>query len=362
MDKRELAKLRLGSQRLSGPPLEGAEAVVGWLGAVQSQEYGLAKWSIGQRALGVTDAALDELVAAGRIVRTHILRPTWHFVLPADIRWMMGLSGPRILARTVPRFAELGLDERTLARAMDVVRAGLSGGRRLTRAHIGAQLREAGIEADAGRLAYVVMHAELTLLICSGGLDGRQQTYALLDELVPASAPLSREEALAALVQRYFASHGPSTIADFTWWSTLTVADTRRGLEAAGDDLESFAVDGQTYWSAPGSVPPASARSAPPPVVHLLQAFDEYVVGYQRTRSALDADGLSGGGAWNPNTFMNPVTVDGQVVGGWRRVTKGSGVLVETKLLRPLAAAEKDALEAAVQRYAEFVGMPARLG
>jgi hypothetical protein len=174
---------------------------------------------------------------------------------------------------------------------------------------------------------------------------------------VPPVEPLSREDAVAELVRRYFASHGPSTIADFTWWSSLTVADARNGLDAVGPELEKLVIDGEVYWS--GSSVDGSDHGSP--VVNLLQAFDEYVVGYQRTRSALDADGLSGGSAWNPNTFTNPVTVDGQVVGGWRRVSRGSGVAIETKLLRSLNRNETDALEKAVERYGDFLALPVAL-
>lgn len=337
--------------------MPGAQELVGWLGAVQSQEYGLAKWSIGQRAEGVTDAGLDAMVAAGRIVRTHILRPTWHFVTPADIRWMMALTGPRVAAKSRLRMAQLGLDEPLVERSMELMRAALTGGRRLTRPELGALLREAGIDVDAGRLAYVVMNAELTLLVCSGGPRGKQQTYALLDELVPAAPPVTREEAVAELVRRYFTSHGPSTIADFSWWSGLTVTDARLGVEQVESELDAQRIDGLVYWSS-ASIPGGDGRS---PTVNLLQAFDEYVVGYQRTRSALDADGLSGGGAWNPNTFLNPVIVDGQVVGGWRRVVKADVVVIEAKLLRPLGRLEKDALDEAVDRYGAFLELPARL-
>jgi hypothetical protein len=343
------------SQRLSGLPLESAEAVVGWLGAVQSQEYGLARWSLGQRTSGLAEAAVDALVADGRIVRTHILRPTWHFVLPADLRWMMGLTGPRILARTGRRYTQLGLDERLLRRAMDVVGAALSGGRRLTRPQIRSRLAESDMAVDSSQLGYILMQAELELLVCSGGLEGRQQTYALLDDVVPAAGPFDREEALAEMTRRYFTGHGPSTIPDFTWWSSLTVGDVKRGLAIVGAGLEQLDFEGLTYWFRPPLVGSGEAS----PTAHLLQAFDEYVVGYQRTRSVIDAAGLSGPGTWNPNTFVHPVVIDGQVVGGWRRVNKARSVLIETRPLRPLGTKERGAVEAAVESYGQFVGMPA---
>lgn len=357
MDKRDLARWRLRSQRLSGPALESAEAVVGWLVGVQSQEYRLAKWSVGQRARGVTDAAVDRLLADGKILRTHVLRPTWHFVLPADIRWMMALTAPRILRGINHRFEELGLDDRILGRAMELISGALSGGRRLTRVQVAALLTEAGIEASGGRLAFILTKAELELVVCSGGLDRAQQTYALLDERAPVAEAFEREEALAELTRRYFTGHGPSAIADFTWWSGLTVADAKRGVSIVGSELEQLEVEGTTYWFGQ-PMPSGKAKSV---AVHLLQAFDEYVVGYQKTRSAIDVAGLSGPGTWNPNTFMNAIFIDGQVAGGWRRVADEAGFRIETSPLRRLNAPEEKALEAAVGRYGRFLQLPTSL-
>jgi hypothetical protein len=357
MDKRDLARWRLSSQRLSGTPLESAEAVVGWLVGVQSQDYRLAKWSLGQRARGVTDSDVDKLVADGTILRTHVLRPTWHFVLPADIRWMMALTGPRILRGSTRRFEDLGLDGRIVGRAMELISGALSGGRRLTRPQVGALLAGEGIEASGGRLAWILMKAELDLVVCSGGLDGTQQTYALLDERAPVGPTFVRDEALAELTRRYFTGHGPSAIADFTWWSGVTVADAKRGLSMVGSELEEIVVEGTTYWFGQ-PMPRHGARSAE---VHLLQPFDEYVVGYQKTRSAIDVAGLSGPGTWNPNTFMNAIVIDGQVAGGWRRVVDKAGARIETRPFRPLNRPEEAALESAVKRYGGFLDLPVSL-
>ena len=328
------------------------------MGAIQSQEYGLAKWSIGQRTAAVTATELDALVAEGCILRTHILRPTWHFIAPADIRWMMALTGPRVEAKTRLRELGLGLDDGTMSRAMDLIRDGLAGGRRLTRRQVGALLAEHDLQADAGRLAYVLMQAELDLLVCSGGLDGKQQTYALVDELVPPAEPIGRDEALAELVRRYFISHGPSTIPDFTWWSGLTVTDTRRGLEICGSELEQLEADGTTYLLGRGVT---DARPDPSPAAQLVQTFDEYVVGYQKTRSVMDADGLSGPGTWNPNSFTNPVLIDGQMVGGWRSALKSGVITIEMEPLRALTGAEQDALQHAAEAYGRFLEMPVQL-
>jgi hypothetical protein len=358
MDDREIARLRMRSQRLDGTPLESAEAAVGWMGAVQSQEYVLARWSIGQRARGVSEAQVEAMVADGRIVRTHILRPTWHYVLPADIRWMMALSGPRVESKIRPRYAALGLSDGLLQRSTELIVEALRGGRRMTRPQLGTMLGEAGIEVSNGRLAYVVTHAELNLVIGSGGLDGKQQTYALIDERVPESEPMSREAAVAELTRRYFTSHGPSSVADFTWWSGLTVRDARQGLDAIGSELDALSIDGRQYWFSPGAV---TGRRDATPRAELIQTFDEYVVGYQATRGVIDVEKLSGPGTWNPNSFVNPLLVDGQIAGGWRRVIKGDHVRIATKFFRELNPTEVGAVERAVERYGGFLGVPATI-
>jgi hypothetical protein len=340
MQTNELGRRRLLNQRLAGRRLESAESVVGWLGAVQAQEYVYAKWSVGQRTEGVQHTDLDRLLADGLIIRTHILRPTWHFVRASDLRWMMALSGPRVEARNRHRYRQLGMDEQTLDRARNLIRAGLSGGVRLTRPQIGQLLTAGGVDVtQPQRREHIVMHAELNLLVCSGGLDGRQQTYALVDEVVPPVAPLDEDEALAQLTRRYFASHGPSTIHDFSWWSGLKVSEIRRGLAVVGSELESFEFAGTIYWAADEPQPAFYPRRA-----HLLQAFDELVVGYQRTRTV----------PLDPNSMSHPIVIDGELVGRWRRVAARSGAGVDARLWAPLDRAQNAALEDEIARCEAF--------
>ena len=352
----DLARQRLRTQRLTGPPFESAEAVVGFFGAMQAQEYQYAKWSIGQRTVGLTDSAVDAMLASGSLLRTHILRPTWHFVLPADIRWIMALTAPRVAVFNRHYLDRAELDPDILSRAYNVLTAALTG-RRLARKEIQAALAEAGIKASGLRFGLILMQAELDLLICSGGLRGKQQTYALLDELVPQADPLTPDEALAQLTRRYFTSHGPSTIADFKWWSSLTVAQIKRGLAMLGSDLEQMTIGGTDYWS--GSHPILDAESDAGPRVHLVQGYDEVVIGYQKTRSALDVAGL----AVEPlvDSFYHPILVNGQVTALWRRAPEKGKAVIQTRLLRALTGAERLALNAEVVRYGEFFELPAEL-
>jgi hypothetical protein len=351
----ELAHWRMRSLRLSGAPFGAPDEVVGWLGAVQSQDYGPAKWSLGQRADGVVDAAVDRAFADGAILRTHLLRPTWHFVLPADIRWMLELTAPRVHALNAYMYRRLGLDGAVVAKSTALLAGALEGGNRCTRKELGAILGGAGI-ADAGfRLGYLLIHAELEGVICSGPLRGRQHTYALLDERVPASARRGREEALAALTLRYFTSHGPATQKDFRWWSSLTAADVKRGLELAAPQLEHEEIDGVGYWFAPA--PPAPPD--PSPTVRLLQGYDEYIIGYSESRYVLDASGGARSLPPDRPPFNHAVVLDGQVAGHWKRTLRSDEVIIEAALYEPFTDPQARALQAAADRHGAFLGLPA---
>lgn len=340
MDDLTIARQRLRSQHLTGPPLASPEQVVGHLGAVQAQEYALAKWSVGQRAEGVDDAAVDRALADGTIVRTHLLRPTWHFVQAADLRWLMALSAPRVHQQNGHMYRQTGVDQ--VDAATDALLSGALGrGGRLTRAELGKVLGAEGM-----RLSYLLMRAELDLVICSGGLRGRQQTYALVDERVPQAPPISRDEALAELTRRYFTSHGPATVKDFVAWSGLTGADVRRGLEMAAD-LEQVRVGDRAYWAAD-----LSAVEAAPPRVHLIQLLEEYIMGYRESRDVMAP--LPG------ETVPREVALlDGRMIGRWQRTSTRTAITVEVRTERPLDAAGTDSLDAEVDRLGRFFGLTA---
>jgi hypothetical protein len=365
IDLAEVARLRLRNQRVTGEKLKTPADAVAWLGAVQAQEYSVAKWSLGTRVMqGVHDEDIDAALGRGEILRTHILRPTWHFVAPADIRQFMRLTAPRILSGSAHRLRFLELDDDQVARANDVMARALEGGRQLTRPELQQELARAGLHPDGQRIAYMVMAAEMACLIANGAPTANgTHTYALLDEVAPPTADdkqrFDRDRALANLTLRYFTSHGPATIADFTWWCALNQADTKRGLAMNSPALESLEVDGQRYWWAGDH---KSADSSPSPMVHLLQAYDEYVVGYRSPRTPINVAGLALPPVLRPPPFFNTVVVDGQVVGYWRRLNTDAGYRIETSLLRPLTAAEQDTLSAEVARYSAFAQRPVELG
>lgn len=353
-----MARLRLRRQHLTGSPLPTPEAVVGWLGAVQAQEFGVAKWSIAQRSRGrVTSADLDRALGEGRILRTHVLRSTWHFVLPPDLRWLLMLIGPRVRARMASYYWQNGLTDAVFARSQAVLREALAGGRQLLRKEIAAAFSRGRVATDGLRLRFLLLQAELDLVVCSGALRGKQQTFALVDDLVPPAPPLSEDEALAELTRRYFSSHGPATLKDFLWWSGLSAGQARHGLELLErKGLGRLEAGGRTHWK--GEAPARRVAAGTP--VHLLQAYDEYIIGYTESRKVLavagEPDALTGA-----PRYSNMLTRDGQVIGFWRTVLDHEEALVDVHLARPLDATTWSALEDEVERYGRFLQLPARL-
>jgi hypothetical protein len=277
----DIARLRLRHQSLDKPRFNEPRAVVSWLGAVQAQDYPAAKFALGLRQARPIhhETALNE----GSILRTHVLRPTWHFVAPEDIRWMLELTAPRVKSILAHYDRKLEIGAKLLARAHGVIARALQDGAYLTREELAQRLERNRIEARGQRLARFVMHAELDGLICSGPRRGEKFTYALLEERVPSAPSIAREDARAKLAMRYFASHGPAQLKDFAWWSGLAMKDVAQGLESVKADLSEETLDGKSYWFVPARVPKPKSPSA-----HLLSIYDEFSIAY-KDRSALGA-------------------------------------------------------------------------
>ena len=320
-----------------------------WLGAVQAQVYGDAKWALGLRMQRSADAQIEAAFSEGRILRTHVMRPTWHFVTPADIRWMLALTAPRVSAAMAPYNRRLELDATVFRRSQRAIVRALSGGHQLTRQELKVVLQRGGVQADGvQRLAHIVMQAELDAVICSGARRGKQFTYALLDERVPMSRPRSREDAVAELARRYFTSHGPAQVHDFAWWSGLTITEARTGLEAIERDLARHTVDGKAYWYLSSVRAPIATRPA-----YLLPLFDEYLIAYKDRRAALDVSRWTRITSRDP--FSAPVVVNGQVVGGWKRLQRGGGMGIVLTPFAPLDKRDASAITDAARAYTRFV-------
>jgi len=352
----DLLQLRLANQHLANPQLSEPAAVVAHLGAVQAQDEPAARWALGQRLQGATEAGIERALDAGHILRTHVLRPTWHFVAPADIRWLLELTGPRVRQAMAFADRELGIDAAVVARSNDALARSLAGGQRLTRPELTMALRQAGLAgADDGRtVGHLLLRAEVDAVICSGPRRGKQVSYALLHERVPATPPLEREAALAELVWRYFSSHGPATASDFNWWSGLTLAETRRGLAACGPRLEQTTTGGRTYWFAPPPGPPPPVQVGP---VFLLANYDEYTVAYRERDLFFDPTTARSLDRREPVPFSNVIVADGRVAGVWRRRLHRDSVVVQTVWFAAPTPGQHAGLRAAAQRYAAFLGL-----
>lgn len=343
----DLIARRLCNHRLIASDLRQPCDVVESLVAVQAQDYAAATWGLGLRASGLTAARVEQAFSDGSILRTHVMRPTWHFVTPADIRWLLALTAPRIAARMRPHHRQLELNGRVFSRSSAVFERALAGGKHLTRAELAAALARARISAQGLRLGFLVMQGELDQVICSGPPCGKQFTYALLEERVAPARARTRDEALAELARRYFASHGPATVRDYAWWSGLTVRDAAAGIELARPALQPEVVKDRTYWSATSG---RKARRASGSAC-LLPIFDEYLIAYKdrelTTPSAFPRLG----------PYDNSLVIDGELTGGWRRVVKGNTVTVSVRGHRRLTATELRHVRAAAERFGRFLGL-----
>ena len=245
----DIPRYRLHNQFLAQTDITDPAEVVRRLGAVQSQDYAGGKWGLGLRMKPTTDSVIDQAFNEGKILRTHILRPTWHFVAPEDIRWMLMLSAPRVHTVNGFMYRQQGLDKPIIKKSYAVLEKVLQGNKHLTRTELGAAFSKAGMKnAEGIRLAYFIMSAELDGIIGSGPRRGKQFTYALLEERAPKVQALKREEALSEFMRRYFATRGPATLHDFTWWAGLTMADAKKGIETLQPDFVSEVIDEKTYW------------------------------------------------------------------------------------------------------------------
>jgi hypothetical protein len=339
---------------LTRPDRQKPAQVVAWLGAMQAQDFPAAKWAVGLRSPGCNSHDIEEAFNDGAILRTHVLRPTWHFVTPADIRWMLALTAPRVGAAMASYNRKLELTPRVFSRSHTLVARALEGGRFLTRAELGAALARRGIEAQGQRLAHLMMQAELDQVICSGPRRGKQFTYALLAERAPRAKALTREESLAELTRRYFASHGPATVKDFSWWSGLTTKEARLGVELCQPGLVREVTGELTYWSSPGdSEAPAPARAA-----HVLPIYDEFLIAYK------DRGHVAGeGGARDALTaaaagFPHLLIIGGRLTGSWKRTPGRDALIVTVAPYRSLSGAEIRQVKLAADRFGTFQGVP----
>ena len=344
---------RLATQGVSDPHFRRPVDVVKSLGAVQAQDYLGALWAIGLRMAKGTEADVERAIANRSIVRSWPMRRTLHFVAAADLRWMLALLGPRSM-RLLEKWLKdhFSIDAAVLRASRKAAIAALRDGRCLTRDVLYQRFDDAGIETADGRGLHLVWALANEGLLCFAAREGKQQAFTLLEEWLPDTHVLPRDEALATLAHRYFSGHGPATHRDFAWWSGLTAADAKRGLEAAQPGLKLEAGSWMLASDDSSLKRPASSR------VVLLPAWDEYTVGYADRSALVDAAHLR---KLDPRYgVLNAVMVrDGRVFGSWKRVIRPGQVLIKPEPFARLVKAEQKALGPAIRRYGVFLGLPA---
>jgi hypothetical protein len=350
MNNKDILRLRLINQQIAATRIADAAGMVEWMIAMQAQEFAMAKWAIGLRLPGSTDAIVEKAFNEGAILRTHVMRPTWHFVSPKDIRWLQMLTSPRVHAGNAYVGRQENFNNKLLNQSTDILVKALEGGKHLTRTELQEALKQKKIIADGLKLAYIVMHAELNAVICSGPRKGKQFTYALLDERVPITNKLTRDEALAELARRYFTTRGPATIHDLAYWSGLTIADAKKAAASLPLEFERSKIDDKEYIFLPSSAT-VKANTA----TFLMPDYDEWGMSY-KDRNALTTDKpIIPRFKQETSEYSHWLVIDGQIAGSWKlSVNKGS-VMVDAKPFVKIAAAKEALVRQAVKKYLKFI-------
>lgn len=350
MDLIDISNIRLFSQQIAHPKFSAVKDIVGWMGAMQAQDYNMVKWAVGVRLLNTTGQTIETAISNGEVIRTHLLRPTWHLVSADDISWMLGLTAPRIRNSLKSRHCELELSETIFSKSNDIIVKALEGGEHLTRQELIVEFEKAGILTIDNRVSHLLLRAELDGIVCSGTSRGGKQTYALLEKRVPKTKSLTKVESLAKLARKYFTSHYPATIQDFIWWSGLSVGDAKQALEAIKSDFSSETIASKPYWF-PNSL---LIRRTDQESVYLLPAYDEFLISY-KDRSALLPFRSQNKTVSNNGIFRPIIVVNGQVAGIWKRAKKKDKVIVETEMFYQPSKTTIDLIEKAAIHYGQFL-------
>ena len=349
MTIKDISWLRLANQHILNGSFNEPKDLAAWMGAMQAQDYQMVKWGIGLRLPGADIEKVEKAIEKGEIIRSHLLRPTWHFVSSDDFRWLLELTSPRIKPSLKRRQNFLGLTPAMLSDSNDIIAEFLKG-KDAGREIIGSELQKGGINTGDNRLWHIMLWAELNGIVCSGKSPDDKHTYALLKERIPQKKKIEKEEALGLLAVKYFRSHGPATIRDFSWWSGLTSGEIKISLERAESELENEIVDGITYWFGRNHVIRPDENSA-----CLLPAFDEFIISYSDRSAVLSVDNHKKAVSQN-GVFRSTVVIKNHVAGLWKPVKNKDGIILVLSLFKKAKRSEKSALEDAAEAYGKFLG------
>jgi hypothetical protein len=343
----KIANIRLSNHQLLGANDTMPHQIVAHFGMMQAQDFNFATWAVGLRLGSCTEKLVHDDINNGKILRTHVLRPTWHFVTPENIRWMLQLSAKRIMLSMKSRDRELGLTDEVYTKCYHLIESALEKEDNLTRDGLMNVFQNAGMEFNASQMYHVLAGAEANGLICSGVLYDKQHTYTLLEKRVPAIKPLTKEESMAKLARIYFTGHGPATLQDFVWWSGLSTGEARQGLEAVQPGFVSETIDGQKYWMPDIDYQPPAGNT-----LCLLPAFDEYIVGYKDRTAVITSENHKK--AISSNGVFRPVVVkNGRVTGLWKKASSANKPIIITPF-EPIDPATQQLIDRAAEKLKMF--------
>jgi hypothetical protein len=351
MTPHDLIHYRLYTQQISNHQFSKPEQVVSWLGAVQAQDYLNSLWAIGLRLPHCTESEVEKAISDKSIVRTWPMRGTLHFVNPEEVRWMLKLLTPRVMARASGRHRDLGLTKSIFLKSARLISKALEKSKSLTRNELYAILEKGNIKTTDSSGLHIIVQLAQEGLICCGPRKSKQPTFVSLDDWVPAFKELKKEEALARLAEGYFRSHGPATLQDFIWWSGLTTAEAKTALESVKSKFTNATVGDKVHWFIPSSIPKGLTKTT-----FLLPNYDEYVVGY-KDRTHLQVAALDEKFSRNNMVFNNTIVTGGQLAGQWNRVLQKNSVEMKYTLFltHPKVISS---LKKAGQNYSRFLKLP----
>ena len=350
MKATDIIKFRLLNQQIADTKFKKPEEILGWFVGMQAQVFEMAKWALGLRLRDEKDVSIDTLFNEGKILRTHLLRPTWHFVLPQDIRWMLALTAPRVHAVNKYYYNKFELDSSVFKRANAEIVKMLRDGKTLTRTALNKALSQAKIKADGLRLGYIFMQAELEGIICSGPRKGKQFTYALLDERVPPTKPMRLQDSLAELSKRYFTSRGPATLQDFVWWSGLTSKQANEGIALLGKNFIHERSGKQDYILNPTSF----RNEKKGQTSFLMPDYDEYGISYKDRSALFKKIQQTATDVTNVSPYSHMLIVDGVISGTWKTMDR-KPMQIEVTPFFPMPKFKQQAIAQAVKRYKSFL-------
>ncbi|MCE6992324.1 winged helix DNA-binding domain-containing protein [Dyadobacter sp. CY323] len=346
----DIIRFRLHNLLVSSNRFASPAETVSWLGAVQAQDYFGAKWSLGLRITGLKEQSVDDAIANRSIVRTWPMRGTLHFVAAEDARWMLKLLTPRIIAGSAGRHRQLELDDKTFDKSKDLLISAMQGGKQFMRNEVYKLLQENGISTSGQRGMHIIGFLAQSQILCHGSHNDKQPTYVLMDDWVPKTAEMNREEALHELAIRYFKSHGPATISDFVWWTGLRISEAKQAINLGSSSLKSVEVDGNKYLYHEEMTEKTDADA-----VFLLPGFDEYILGYTDRNPVVDKIHAPKIIPGKNGVFAPTIISNGKVEGTWKRTLVKDAVQMNLSPFGKLSLAKKKAIEVQCKEFAKFL-------